>query len=52
MVKPRLAASLMIVSAVVGIIAFFLVYILATLLLIIGAGLTFLGRNENRSQQS
>ncbi len=52
MAKPRLAASLMLVSAVVGVIAIFAAYILATVLLAIGAGLTFLGRKENRSQRS
>ncbi len=47
--KPRMAASLMVVSAVVGVIAIFAAYILATVLLSIGALLTFLGRNENRT---
>lgn len=48
MAKPRLAASLMLVSAVVGVIAVSAAYILGTILLAIGAALTFLGRNENR----
>lgn len=50
MVKPRLAASMMLASAIVGVVAVFVAYILATVLLLIGAALTFFGRNENRGQ--
>ncbi len=48
MAKPRLAASLMLVSAIVGVIAVSMAYALATALLLIGAAMTFFGRNENR----
>lgn len=50
MAKPRLAASMMLVSAIVGLIAVSAAYVLATVLLLIGAALTFFGRNENRGQ--
>ena len=50
MAKPRLAASLMLVSAIVGVIAISYAYILATVLLVIGAVLTFLGRKERAGQ--
>ena len=51
MAKPRLAAGLMLGSAIVGIIAVFVAYILATILLIIASLLTFLGRDEKRNTQ-
>ena len=49
MAKPRLAASLMLVSAIVGVVAVFVAYLLATLLLLIATALTFLGRGENKN---
>ena len=48
--KPRLAASLMFVSAFVGTVAVSYAYVFAALLLVIGAGLTFLGRHRRASE--
>lgn len=42
--KPRTAATLMIISAIGGLIAIFVAYILATILLVIAALFAFLGR--------
>ena len=47
--KPRFAAGMMAVSAIVGVIAVFVAYLAGGLLLLIGALLAFLGRNEARS---
>ncbi|MFH1142001.1 MAG: hypothetical protein V1724_10195 [Chloroflexota bacterium] len=44
--KPKVAAILMVISAVGGIISIFVAYILAALLLGIAALLAFLGRNK------
>ena len=49
MAKLRLASGLMLSSAIIGIFAVFLAYILATVLLIVASLLTFLGRDENRT---
>ena len=48
MAKPRAAAMLMALSAIVGIVVIFLAYIVAMVLLLIAAALAFLGRNEKR----
>ena len=45
--KPRLASVLMLTSAVVGLIAIFVAYILATVLFLIAAALAFLGRQKS-----
>ena len=46
--KPRLAAGMMVASALAGVIAISLGYIAATVLLLIAALLAFLGRNERK----
>jgi hypothetical protein len=47
--KPRLAALLMLISALVGLIAIFVGYIVAAILLGIAALLAFLGREPHRA---
>ena len=46
--KPRAAAVLMALSAIVGVVLIFVAYIVATVLLLIAAVLAFLGRKEGR----
>ena len=46
MAKPRVAAGLMAVSAIVGVIAVFAAYVLATILLTVAAIFAFLGRQR------
>ena len=48
--KPRFAALLMAVSAIVGLVLISFGYILATVLLLIAAVLAFLGRKEGRNR--
>jgi hypothetical protein len=45
--KPRLAALLMLISAIAGLIVIFIGYIMATILLGIAALLAFLGRERH-----
>lgn len=47
--KPRIAASLMLVSAIVGLICIFVAYMLASLLLLLAALFAFLGRGRRAS---
>ena len=47
--KPRLAAALMAISAVAGLILVSFAYVLGTVLLLIAALLAFLARNEKRA---
>ena len=44
--KPKVAAALMVISAIVGVIAVFVAYVLGTVLLIIAAFLAYLGRRK------
>lgn len=46
MAKPRLAASLMILSTIVGVISIFVFYSVAAIFLIIAAILAFIARKE------
>ncbi len=50
--KPKLAATLMAVSAIVGLVLIFVGYILATVLLLIAALLAFLGRHSETDTPS
>ena len=50
--KPRVAAALMGISAIVGLIAVFAAYVLGTVLLIIAAILAFLGRQRDTEATS
>ena len=52
MAKPRAAAGLMVVSAVLGTILIFVFYILAAVLLIVAAFLAFLGRERKTNAES
>ena len=47
--KPRAAAVLMVISAILGVIFVFVAYILATILLLVAALLAFLGRERQGS---
>lgn len=47
--KPKLGAGLMLASAIIGIIAVFVAYILGAVLLLIGALLAFIGRKEKQA---
>ena len=48
--KPKAAAVLMLVAAIVGLISISFAFIPATILLLIGALLAFLGRNEKKAE--
>lgn len=50
MKKPKVAAILMAVAAVVGLVAVFVAYLFATVLFGLGALFAFLGRNEVASE--
>ena len=48
--KPKAAAVLMLVAGIAGLIAISVAFIPATILLLIGALLAFLGRNEKKAE--
>ena len=50
MTKPKIAAALMAIAGIVGLIAVSLAYVFATALFGIAALLAFLGRNEKKSE--